>query len=170
MIKITIRKEQPGDERIIHALTEAAFRDMPFSDGDEQHLIDVLRRDGDLALSLVAVSDGSILGHIAFSRVNISDGSSDWYDLGPVSVWPKDQGRGIGSALIWNGIERLRERGARGIVLLGDPEYYGRFGFRHDPSLRYPGAPPEYFQRIVIEGEAASGIVVYPAAFHGSQA
>ena len=163
---IPIRREAPGDETAIHALTEAAFRDMPFSGGDEQHLIDQLRKDGDLALSLVAKNmDQAIIGHIAFSRVSISDGSTDWFDLGPVSVMPSIQHTGIGSSLIKRGLADIRAMGARGCVLLGNPEYYGRFGFEHDPELLYPGPPAKYFQRLVLKGDAPRGIVTYPPAF-----
>lgn len=165
MSAIAIRPERPGDEATIHRLTEAAFRDMPFSEGDEQHLIDALRRDGDLALSLVAEDGARIVGHVAFSRVTIGDGTPDWYDLGPVSVWPELHKQGIGSALIRQGIATLRENGAAGIVLLGSPDYYGRFGFRHEPQLRYPGPPPEYFQCLVLRGELPAGEVTYAPAF-----
>lgn len=165
MSTLAIRPEREGDEATIHCLTEAAFRDMPFSEGDEQHLVDALRRDGDLALSLVAEDGTRIVGHIAFSRVAISDGTPDWYDLGPVSVWPDLHRRGIGSALIRHGIATLRMRGAAGIVLLGSPAYYGRFGFRHEPQLRYPGPPPEYFQCLVLTGDLPMGEVTYAPAF-----
>lgn len=165
MSTITIRPEQPGDEATIHALTEAAFRDMPYSDGDEQDLVDALRTDGDLTLSLVAEDGGRIVGHIAFSPVSISDGSEGWFGLGPVCVWPELHGQGIGSLLIRQGIAELSGDGARGIVLLGSPEYYGRFGFEHDPLLAYPGPSPEYFQRLVLSGNAARGIVSYAPAF-----
>lgn len=165
MIEITIRHEAPGDEATIHALTEAAFRDMPFSDGDEQQLVDALRRDGDLEVSLVAETGERIVGHIAFSPVTIDDGSASWFGLGPVSVWPELHGQGIGGQIIRRGIATMRERGARGIVLLGNPALYGRFGFVHDPALQYPGPPPEYFQRLVLDGPAPSGIVSYCKAF-----
>lgn len=165
MTAITIRPERPGDEATIHRLTEAAFRDMPFSQGDEQHLVDALRRDGDLALSLVSEDGTRIVGHIAFSRVSISDGAEEWYDLGPVSVWPELHHQGIGTALIRRGIADLRARGAAGIVLLGSPAYYGRFGFRHEPQLRYPGPPPEYFQCLVLNGTLPRGEVRYAPAF-----
>ncbi len=168
MTGFTIRPEQPGDESIIHRLTKAAFRDMPFSQGDEQHLIDALRRDGDLALSLVAENAERIVGHIAFSRVAISDGTADWYDLGPVSVWHDLHRQGIGSALIRQGIAELRARGAAGIVLLGSPDYYHRFGFRHEPQLRYPGPPPEYFQCLVLSGDLPEGEVTYAPAFRAA--
>lgn len=165
MSAITIRPEQPGDEATIHALTEAAFREMPFSDGDEQDLVDRLRVDGDLTLSLVAEDGGRIVGHIAFSPVSISDGSKSWFGLGPVSVWPELHGQGIGSLLIRQGIAELSGGGARGIVLLGSPEYYSRFGFEHDPLLAYPGPPPEYFQRLTLSGDGARGTVSYAPAF-----
>ncbi len=165
MSAITIRPERAGDEAVIHELTEAAFRDMPFSEGDEQDLVDALRSDGDLALSLVADDGTRIVGHIAFSPVAISDGTLDWYDLGPVSVWPELHGQGIGSALVRRGIADMRAKEAKGIVLLGSPDYYGRFGFEHDPQLRYPGPPPEYFQRLVLDGPAPNGIVRYVPAF-----
>ncbi|SHN58886.1 GNAT family N-acetyltransferase [Erythrobacter sanguineus] len=168
MTAITIRDEQPGDEAIIHRLTAAAFKDMPFSDGDEQHLVDALRRDGDLALSLVAEDETRIIGHIAFSRVTISDGTREWFGLGPVSVWPELHRQGIGSALIRHGIAELHQRGAAGIVLLGSPEYYARFGFRHESQLRYPGPPPEYFQCLVLKGEMPQGEVRYAPAFRAS--
>ncbi len=164
-VAITIRPERAGDEATIHALTEAAFREMEFSEGDEHHLVDGLRRDGDLALSLVAEDAERIVGHIAFSRVTISDGSPDWYGLGPVSVWPELHRRGIGSALIRRGIADLMVRGSHGVVLLGDPGYYSRFGFVHEPQLRYPGPPPEYFQCLLLEGTLPEGEIAFPPAF-----
>ena len=165
MHAITIRPETHSDQATIFALTTAAFADMPFSDGDEPTLVDNLRRDGDLTLSLVAEDAQRIVGHIAFSPVTIADGSLDWFGLGPVSVWPELQKQGIGGALIQRGIADLRERGARGIILLGSPVYYSRFGFEHDPALTYPGPPAEYFQRLVLDGNAPSGQVSYAPAF-----
>lgn len=165
MSAVTIREEEPDDAATIHALTEAAFRDMPFSDGDEQELVNRLRADGDLSLSLVAEDAERIVGHIAFSPVTISDGTTGWFGLGPVSVWPELQRQGIGSALISEGLARMAAMGARGIVLLGSTEYYPRFGFEHDPQLAFPGPPAEYFQRLVLEGDAPTGTVTYAPAF-----
>jgi len=165
MSAIAIRPETTDDIAIIHRITTDAFRDMPFSDDDEPELVDKLRADGDLTLSLVAELDGKVVGHIAFSSVTISDGTRDWYGLGPVSVTPELQRQGIGSQLVRRGIADMREIGARGIILLGSPDYYGRFGFEHDPALKYPGPPPEYFQRLVLDGSAPSGVVSYAPAF-----
>lgn len=165
MTAITIRPEAPGDEGTIHAITEQAFRDMPFSDGSEPDLIDRLRADGDLTLSLVAEDTTRIVGHIAFSPVTISDGASDWYGLGPVSVVPELQRQDIGGRLIRRGIADMRTNGAKGIILLGSNEYYPRFGFKHEPQLTYPGPPAEYFQCLVLEGELPAGEVRYAPAF-----
>lgn len=164
-IPVTIRPEAPGDEATIFKLTQAAFRDMPFSEGDEQYLINALRADGDLALSLVAEDGERLVGHIAFSPVRIEDGTTGWFDLGPVSVWPELHHRGIGGTLIRRGIADMRAQGAKGIVLLGSTEYYPRFGFKHEPQLTYPGPPPEYFQCLVLEGELPRGVVSYAPAF-----
>lgn len=108
---------------------------------------------------------GQIVGHIAFSPVTISDRAIGWFGLGPVSVQPEWQGRGIGSALIRRGLAELQDRRAMGVVLLGEPEYYARFGFEHDPQLTYPGPPPEYFQRLVLSGSPPVGAVGYAPAF-----
>lgn len=164
-LPITIRPETPGDEDTIHALTEAAFKEMPFSAGTEQHIINALRSDGDLALSLVAEDESRIVGHIAFSPVTISDGAKGWYGLGPVSVWPQLHHQGVGGALITRGIADMRALGANGIVLLGSNEYYPRFGFEHVPQITYPGPPPEFFQTLLLNGDMPSGEVTYAPGF-----
>ena len=163
----TIRDERPGDEPAIAALTEAAFRTVRYSDGGESAIIPRLRAAGDLALSLVTVnSDEAIIGHVAFSRVTIADGTPEWYGLGPISVIPLRQRAGIGGAMASEGLVRLRGLGAAGCVVLGDPQYYGPLGFAHDPGLVFPGPPPEYFQRLVFEGGEPQGEVRYAAAFY----
>jgi putative acetyltransferase len=162
----SIRDERPGDEPAIAALTRAAFRDLAHSAGNEAAIVERLRADGGLAISLVAENlDRAIVGHVAFSPVAISDGTPRWYGLGPVSVIPLRQRAGIGSALIEEGLERLRQMDAGGCVVLGDPAYYRRFGFAHDAALAYPGPPPEYFQRMILSGPAPQGTVSYALAF-----
>lgn len=167
---IILRPEAKGDEDTIFALTEAAFRDKLFSDGSEPHIVNRLREDGDLTLSLVAEDADKIVGHIAISPVRISGGPPDndrdgWYGLGPVSVWPDLQGQGIGGALINRVIADLKAQGAKGIILLGSPEYYSRFGFKHEPQLAYPGSPEGYFQALLLDGELPSGVVTYAHGF-----
>ena len=124
-----IRDERPADAAAIRAVTDAAFAGVPHSNQTESRIIDALRKAGALTLSLVALRREQLVGHIAFSPVLIDGVACDWYGLGPVSVVPELQGLGVGAALIRAGLERLRDIGARGCVLLGDPRYYGRFGF-----------------------------------------
>jgi putative acetyltransferase len=160
-----IRDEQFGDIPAIYALTAAAFRPMPFSAGDEQDLIDALRADGALAVSLVAERGNSIVGHIAFSRVMIDGAPSQWFDLGPVSVTPSLQSLGIGSALIRAGLDRIRGLEADGCVLLGYPSYYQQFGFAHDPGLTFNGEINPNFQQLTFRGATPKGAVMYHPAF-----
>ena len=159
-----ILPETPADIDAIFALTQAAFADHPHSEQTEGYINDALRRAGALTLSLVAHEDGRQVGHAAFSPVTIGDGSADWYGLGPVAVLPDMQGRGVGAALIREGLARLRALGAAGCVVMGDPAYYRRFGFETRPDLRYPGVPPEYFMALVYT-RPASGDVAYHEAF-----
>ena len=164
-----IRLERPEDATTIRALTDAAFKGMPFSDQTESKVIDALRAAGVLTLSLVATERSQILGHVAFSPVRINGEAGDWYGLGPVSVWPDRQRTGIGQAVIRDGLQRLRSLGAGGCVLLGNPAYYGRFGFESDPDLFYNvGAPPGAFQRLTLDGSRPSGEVTFHPAFDAS--
>lgn len=167
MRKLTVREEQAGDAPAIHALTRAAFAKAARSDGNEHDIVDALRADGDLTLSLVATNmDEAIIGHIAFSPVEISDGTKGWYAAGPISVMPTRQRTGIGSQIAEAGLARMGEMGAAGIVLLGNPGYYSRFGFLPDPDLVLPGVPPEYFQvQMLVDGPRPKGTVTYAPGF-----
>ncbi|ASW07110.1 GNAT family N-acetyltransferase [Rhizobium sp. 11515TR] len=160
-----IRAEEAKDIDAIHAITSAAFEGKNYSSGTEAAIIDALRMAGALTLSLVAVESDEIVGHVAFSPVTIESRAKKWFGLGPVSVRPDQQGKGIGKALIENGLAQLRERGANGCVVLGDPRYYTRFGFTSDGTLHYADVPAEYFQRIVFKGPAPKGAVVFHAGF-----
>src|SRR5690606_5035028 len=121
---------------------------------------------GDLTISLVPVQDAQLIGHIAFSPVTIANASVEWFGLGPVSVGPAHQGRGIGSALIGHGLDRVRALGAAGRVVVGEPAQYS--AFERDDRLTYEGAPPEYFMRISLTAdEPPIGRVDYAPAFVG---
>jgi len=162
-----ICRERDGDADTIRALTRTAFEAMAFSNQTEAGIIDALRDDGSLTLSLVAAIENEIVGHVAFSQVTIDGAHKGWFGLGPISVWPARQRMGIGQALIREGLRQLEQEGASGCVLLGDPAYYGRFGFTCDPDLRYGDAPAKYFQRLVFIPPAAKGEVEYHPAFDG---
>jgi len=162
---MTIRPEQSADIAAIFNLTATAFRGRPHSAGTEPYITDALRDAGALTLSLVAEEGGVVIGHAAFSPVTISDGSAGWYGLGPIAVLPEWQGRGVGTALIREGLARLQAIGAAGCVLLGDPGYYRRFGFANDPALVYEGAPAQYLMALAFDSQMARGVVRYHTAF-----
>ena len=163
--EIEFRDERPGEAEAIRAIVVAAFKDAPHSSGTESAIVDSLRQAGALTVSLVAVEAGEVVGHAAFSPVTIDCASVKWFGLGPVSVRPDRQRRGIGAALIGVGLERLRKQGAEGCVALGEPAYYERFGFQSDPDLRYGEVSPEYFQLLSFTGSVAHGGVAYHPAF-----
>ncbi len=142
---MTIRPETPDDPAAIDRVTRAAFESAPHASGTEQLIVQGLRRAGQLSISLVAEQEGTVIGHVAVSPVSISDGSIGWYGLGPISVLPQHQGQGVGTALMNAALKGLRERSAAGCVLVGDPRFYTRFGFRSEPGLIYQGVAPEYF-------------------------
>lgn len=162
---MTIRNEQAGDVEAIATVTKAAFANHPYSQQTESFIIDALRAAGALTVSLVAEVEGAVVGHIAFSPLTISDGSRDWYALGPVSVLPAFQRQGIGSALIQQGLAILKSAGAQGCVLVGRPEYYQRFGFRHVPDLVMEGVPPEVLLALPFGEHTACGTVIHHEAF-----
>lgn len=162
---LQLRDELPADAAAIHALTKAAFLDAPHRSGMEQFIVDALRRDGMLSASVVAIRDDTLVGHAAASPVRMDGKDADWHGLGPVSVLPDHQGQGMGRQLIDAVLSRLRAQGAAGCVVLGDPAYYARFGFRAWPQLRLPDVPAEYFQLLPFTGILPEGEVAYATAF-----
>jgi len=160
-----IRKETPADYDAIIQVTIAAFNTLPISQHTEQFIIKALRSSGALTFSLVAELDGRIVGHIAFSPVQISDGAQGWYGLGPVSVTPELHKRGIGKALIERGLAMLKEIGAQGCVLVGEPAYYQRFGFHNHPQLVHEGVPQQYFVVLPFTQNIPKGTVKFHEGF-----
>jgi putative acetyltransferase len=164
-INMFIKKEKAADSEEISQVTIAAFKTLPISNHTEQFIINALRAAGALTLSLVAEIDGRVVGHIAFSPVTISDGTIDWHGLGPISVLPEYHKQGIGKSLINNGLSMLKELGGQGCALVGDPNYYNRFGFRNYPELIYEGIPQEFFLSMPFANQAPQGIVVFHEGF-----
>jgi putative acetyltransferase len=160
-----IRPEEPSDTSAITGVIERAFAGAAHTSGTEQFIVRALRAAGALSVSLVAEHGGKVVAHVAYSPVTISSGANDWYGLGPLAVDPAFQSQGIGAALVHAGIARLHALSAVGCVVLGDPAYYGRFGFKVIPDLVYPGPPPEYFMARAISGAPPHGEVAYHAAF-----
>jgi putative acetyltransferase len=160
-----IRPETSSDRRAITEVTVAAFQMLAISRHTEPFIIEALRAANALTVSLVAELDGRVIGHVAFSPVTISDGTQDWYGLGPVSVFPEHQRNGIGKALIQTGLSRLRSLKARGCCLVGPPDYYKHFGFRRLPGLVLEGVPPEVFLVLTLDGSVPQGTVAFHEGF-----
>jgi putative acetyltransferase len=162
---VIIRPERVEDHRAIYDITTRAFAPMPYADGDEQELIGKLREAGALALSLVAEKDGVLVGQVTFSPAFAADGSPGWYALGPVSVEPELKHQGIGSQLIRAGIARLSSKQAAGCVLVGNPAYYSRLGFRPFPALAPEGQPAQYFQILPLREAEPEAVVGFHPIF-----
>jgi putative acetyltransferase len=160
-LRVAIRRELIADRDAIRSLTARAFSGLSFSDGSEPLIIDALREAKALAPSLVAVLGDQIVGHVAFSEVGPPE-QSGWFALGPVSVDPPLQRRGVGSQLIEAGLRTLREQDAKGCVLIGDHRYYHRFGFVVAPAFAPPQYPSQHFQ-IVRFGDSLPDC---PVTFH----
>ncbi len=166
-----IRFENEADLQAIETITYQAFENHPHHEPgakpSEHLIVNGLRESGALTLSIVAEHETGIVGHIAFSPVKIAGESRSWFGLGPVSVKPKYQGKGIGSQLILAGLSELVSQGAEGVVLLGEPEYYTRFGFRAESKLTFPGVPAEYFlAKVLTSSPLPEGEVSYHEAFN----
>ena len=140
---IDVRPETPGDIEAIRQINIAAFAVHPFSRQTEHLIVEALRGADALELSLVAEVEGEVVGHIAFSKARIGDTSEGWFLLGPIAVLPDRQARGIGRALVEAGLDAIRLRGASGVALVGDPDFYRQFGFRQCAGVTLAGVPDE---------------------------
>jgi putative acetyltransferase len=161
-----VREEQPADQLQIRRVNEAAFERC-----DEANLVDDLRQEGVVLLSLIAEREGEIIGHILFNRMSVEteSGSVDAVSLAPMAVLPYYQRRQVGSELVRRGLEILRARGERIVIVLGHKEYYPRFGFTPEKARNLSSPfPPDYFMALeLVDGalEGVRGPVKYPAAF-----
>ena len=162
---IIIRNETDADVSTITEVTVAAFKTLEISNHTEQFIIEALRAAKALTLSLVAEVDGCVVGHIAFSPVTISDSTIHWYGLGPVSVLPEYQRKGIGKALIQEGLSRLKDLDAKGCCLVGHPQYYRKFGFENVAGLVHEGVPQEVFFALSFDGRFPHGNVTFHEGF-----
>lgn len=161
-----IEQETPGQRAQVHALNRAAF-----GRADEADLVERLRADGLVRLSLVAVDDGEVVGHILFTQL------PTWVDgravnavaLAPLAVHPRRQNGGVGSALVREGLARLAREGFEAAIVLGHPEYYPRFGFSAGlaEKLASPFAGEAFMAQELVAGalRGSAGEVRYPVAF-----
>lgn len=158
---ISIRRESPEDAEAIRALLEASF-----GGSAESGLVDRLHASDELVLGLVAERDGQVTGYIGLSALQSPERA---LALAPVAVVPSRQRCGIGSALIAEALRRVRPDGWRMIFVLGEPEYYGRFGFTTDAAAGFDCAyAGPYFQALSLtESRPQPAPVVYSSAFAG---
>ena len=164
-----IRQETQADIEAITEITKLAFENHPFSRNTEQFIIHALRTANAMTVSLVAEIDGIVVGHIAFSPVTFTDGSENWYGLGPVSVRPAYQKQGIGSSLVNEGLRLLKDADAEGCILVGEPDYYERFGFKNPDGLEHEGVPQENLLALPFGGQIPQGIVEFHQAFGATE-
>ena len=162
---IIIRSETDADVSIINEVTIAAFKTLEISSHTEQFIIEALRAAKALILSLVTEIDGCVVGHIAFSPVTISDDTKHWYGLGSLSVLLEYQRKGVGKALIQEGLAQLKDLGAKGCCVVGHPDYYRKFGFENMPGLVLEGVPPELFFSLSFDGHTPQGTVIFHEGF-----
>jgi len=154
-----IRDERSADAAAIRAVLEAAF-----PQSVEADLVDKLRLACAERVSLVAVEDDRVVGHILFTPATIErpEGPLAGYGLAPMAVLPEFQNRGIGSALVRAGIERLRRSRCPFVIVLGHPEYYPRFGFvrasTHGVRCQWDGVPDDAFMVLILEASIASQV------------
>ncbi len=160
-----IRNETKKDIEAITAITIAAFKNLQVSHQTEQFIIHELRKSNVLTLSLVAEVDGGVVGHISFSPIKISDGSENWYGLGPISVKPDLQKQGIGKSLVNEGLSILKAQNGEGCALVGDPGYYRQFGFENIPGLIHEGVPQEVFLVLPFDNSIPQGTVEFHESF-----
>ncbi len=171
-MNLRIRPETDDDTTRITEINDCAF-----GQEDEGILVQRLRRTDafDSGLSLVAEVDGTVNGHILFYPVVIESGAGahQTLALAPMAVIPELQNKGIGSALVTEGLEAAKRQGHRSVIVLGHAEYYPRFGFQ--PASRWDikapfEAPDEAFLALeLVPGELSDkhGTVKYPAEFEG---
>lgn len=158
-----IRNETVGDIPAIRRVVTDALKMLAQSTGTEPAIVEKLRAEGALVLSLVAEDESEVVGYLAASaaRVGAQDG---WGLIGPLAVLPSRHRQGIGSALMMECLHRLQAT-SRGAALVGDPAYYGRFGFRAFPGLVVTGCPPEVVQALPFGGAAPRGELIHHPAF-----
>lgn len=158
-----IRNEMIGDIPAIRRVVTDALKMLAQSTGTEAAIVEKLRDDDALVLSLVAEDEGEVIGYLAASAARVGT-QGGWCLIGPLAVLPSRHRQGIGSALMAEAVRRLRAS-SRGAALVGDPAYYRRFGFRAFPGLVVAGCPPEVVQALPFDGIEPQGELIHHPAF-----
>jgi putative acetyltransferase len=158
-----IRNETANDIPAINRVVTDALKMLAQSTGTEAAIVEKLRDDGALILSLVAEDEGEVVGYLAASmaKINTQDG---WGLIGPLAVLPSRHHQGIGTALMQEALRRLRTT-SQGAALVGNPAYYCRFGFRPFPGLGVAGIPPEVVLAFPFDDNQPCGELIHHPAF-----
>ena len=156
---VCIRDETAGDAEAVHALLLECFPTPAEAD-----LVRQLRKDGDIAFSFVSLAADALVGHVVFSRLTAPRGS---LALAPVAVTTASRQQGIAAALVETGIARARGQGVSMVVVLGDPGYYRRFGFREQTveGMASPYAGPNLMGLMLAEAQPRGDAIVHSPAF-----
>ena len=167
---LQVRAETPEDHAAVRRVNELAFEG-----AGEADLVDALRPSARPLVSLVASEGGRVVGHILFSPVTVESAGGDWgaMGLGPMAVLPEHQGRGVGSALVREGLKECLRLGHEVVFVLGHADYYPRFGFR--PAARaglaceFPSPEENFMVAELRPGALAgrAGLVRYAPEFRG---
>ncbi len=158
--KMYIRPENPADHPAIDALLKTAF------DGtQEANLVDDFRANGHMAIALVAEENNDIMGYIALSRMSSPERA---LALAPIAILPEKQCTGIGSSLIQKSLKNAKHAGTDIIFVVGDPNYYQRFGFSPETAapFRCIYAGPYFMALRLSDAPLNTNEVIYPAAFN----
>jgi predicted N-acetyltransferase YhbS len=172
-MNIQIRQEQKKDIDAVYSVVKSAFEKMELADGDEQDLVDRLRKSQAFIpeLSLVAESDGKVIGHILFTKMKI--GGHPSLALAPVAVLPEYQKQGVGGKLIREGHRIAKELGFNSVILVGHPAYYPRFGYSPASKWKITApfeVPDKAFMVLeLVEGglTGVTGMIEYAPEFFG---
>ena len=168
-VRCVIRAEAPEDVKAVREINELAFQQP-----DEAAIVDRLRQEVEGLLSLVAMEEDLVVGHILFSPVAVETGAGQVAGMGlaPMAVHPLRQRQGIGSALVRRGLGEVRATGCPFVAVLGHPEYYPRFGFErashHGLQCQWEEVPDEAFMVIVFDlaaMEEVHGVLHYADVF-----
>ena len=160
-MKVKIRQEREGDEAVIADVVARAFAGKPYADDNDALIVGKLRDAGALILSLVAEAKGQMVGQVALSPATIGEGR--YLCLGPIAVLPEFQGRGIGSDLMGHALGVAQVYGRDGVVLMGNPAFYGRFGFQRYPGVTFNGPGADYVQVLSFGPEPRGAVTFHPA-------
>ena len=156
-------KSQQLDD--VKDVLKQVFLNHPHSDNKEHLIVENLINNNNDVLSMVGIDNDKVVAFITYSKVKFDNDNDNWVGLAPVAVLPEYQGCGLGSKIIKSSLEQIKQS-YDGCVVMGEGEYYKRFGFDVVDGLFFEGVPTEYFMAQSFKGTKPQGAVVYNEAFY----